>query len=305
VRTTRRRFLRDTSLAAGAVVAGPPDRLRLPIAFSTLGCPEWPLTRILGFAAEHGFAGVEFRGLEGNLDVPSHPAFAPDALPGTRRAIADHGLRTACVSSSASLNEPDPQRRAVVLADARRFIDLAAALDAPFVRVFGNSPDSDDRKSSDAALPDRVAAGLQELGAYAGAKQVVVLIESHDSFTSSAALAGLLRRVASPHVGLLWDAFHTFNVSREEPETTVPQLAGFIRHTHLKDGRVDAGKPRHYVLTGRGDVPVRRQVRALRAAGYAGLYCFEWEKVWHPELAPPEVAIADFARVVGGYLRED
>ena len=35
-----------------------------------------------------------------------------------------------------------------------------------------------------------------------------------------------------------------------------------------------------------------------------GFYCFEWEKVWHPELTDPEIAIADYARVVGGYLRQ-
>ena len=59
---------------------------------------------------------------------------------------------------------------------------------------------------------------------------------------------------------------------------------------------------RHYVLTGRGDVPVKRQVEVLARAGYAAYYSFEWEKVWHPELAEPEVAIADYARVMTEYL---
>jgi hypothetical protein len=58
------------------------------------------------------------------------------------------------------------------------------------------------------------------------------------------------------------------------------------------------------VLTGRGNVPVKRQIEVLRASGYEGFYCFEWEKVWHPELDDPEIAIADYARVVGGYVRE-
>jgi sugar phosphate isomerase/epimerase len=301
--TSRRDFLKNVSLAAAAVAAGP-GPARLPIAFSTLGCPTWPLPKILDFAVEHAFAAVELRGLEGNLDLPSHPAFAATALEQTLRLIDGHGLRTACVGSSASLNEADPARRAAVLADARRSIDLAAALGSPFVRVFGNNPGGNNPKSTDAALPDRIVAGLQELGTYAGAKQVAVLIESHDSFTTSPALADLLTRAASPRVGLLWDAFHTFNAGHEEPEATVRALGPWIRHTHLKDGVAEAGKERRFVLTGRGDVPVRRQIRALRAAGYAGLYCFEWEKVWHPEIEAPEIAIADYARVVAGYLRE-
>ncbi len=50
-----------------------------------------------------------------------------------------------------------------------------------------------------------------------------------------------------------------------------------------------------YALTGRGDVPVRKQVGVLEAMGHTGCSAFEWEKVWHPDLEEPEIAIADFA----------
>ena len=81
------------------------------------------------------------------------------------------------------------------------------------------------------------------------------------------------------------------------------ELGPWIRHTHLKDS-VPAGKERKYVLTGKGDVPVERQVQALRKIGYQGYYCFEWEKVWHPDLLEPEVAFPDYVRVMKGYLKE-
>ena len=104
-------------------------------------------------------------------------------------------------------------------------------------------------------------------------------------------------------MALLWDAHHTFASGREDPEETVRRLGRWIRHTHLKDS-VSAGRDRRYVLTGRGDVPVRRQVEALARSGYAGYYSFEWEKRWHPEIEEPEVAIAQFATVAREYLRE-
>jgi sugar phosphate isomerase/epimerase len=304
MKTTRREFVRNASFAVAASALGPGAKAaRLPIAFSTLGCPAWALPKILDFAEEHGFSAIELRGLEGNLDLPSHPAFGPENLGQTKRAIVAHGLRIACVGSSARMHETEPARRAHEMAEARRFIDLAAALEAPYVRVFGT--DADTPVVPDEDLKARVAAGLRELGEYAGPRTVGVLIESHDDFTSSASLADVLGRASSVNVALLWDAYHTFVSSKEEPEFTVRQLGRWIRHTHLKDGAGATGNERKYVLTGRGDVPIRRQIRALRAAGYRGLYCFEWEKVWHPDLEEPEIAIADFARVVRGYLQED
>ena len=101
---------------------------RIPIAFSTLGCPAWDWNKILDFARQHEFAAIELRGLQGNLDLPSVPVFSPDRIAQTKREIETHKLRIACVSSSANLYFEDPARRAKELSDARRFIDLAGNL---------------------------------------------------------------------------------------------------------------------------------------------------------------------------------
>jgi len=307
MRNSRRRFLKGLSLAVLAPRLGPKDllaetkKIRLPIAFSTLGCPSWEWKKILDFASQHGFAAVELRGLEGNLDLPSHPIFAPDRIEQTKREIRESRLKIACVSSSANLYFIDQAKRAKELGDARRFIDLAATLGAPYVRVFGGKEESDKSLLPDQETKARVAAGLHELGNYAGPRGVKVLIESHDHFTASASLKDVLRAANSDHVGLLWDAHHTFADSNEEPEFTVKQLGPWVRHTHLKDS-TGSGEDRKYVLTGRGNVPIRRQIESLRSIGYKGFYCFEWEKLWHPDLEAPEIAIADFARVVGECL---
>lgn len=272
---------------------------RLPLAFSTLGCPRWEWQKILDFAVQHGFAGIELRGLEGNLDLPSHPVFAPGRMAQTKREIAASKLKIACVSSSANLYMADSPRRAKELSDARRFVDLAAALGSPCVRVFGGQDESDKSPTPDAATRARVAAGLRELGKYAGPRNVTVIIESHDHFTSPSALKDVLSQAGSDNVGLLWDAYHTFADGHEDPEQTVRELRKWIHHTHLKDS---ADNNQNYVLTGRGTVPIQRQISALRGIGYKGFFCFEWEKLWHPELADPEIAIADFAHVVGECL---
>lgn len=301
---TRRNFVRNISLAA----LMPRFRLdesskRLPMAFSTLGCPAWDWQKILDFAAAHGFAAVELRGLQGNLDLPSHPVFAAGRIAQTRAEISAHGLHIACVSSSATMHEKDPSARAKQLSDARRFIDLASALGSPYIRVFCSNSDGPRQKPDD-ELRGRVASGLKELGEYAGPRNVTVLIESHDNFTSAEVLSDVLTRTDSPHTGLLWDAHHTFADSGESPEYSVAQLGRWIHHTHLKDSVVTAdGKERKYVLTGRGTIPIQRQVAALKKMNYPGYFCFEWEKVWHPDLEDPEIAIADYARVISAYLK--
>jgi hypothetical protein len=32
--------------------------------------------------------------------------------------------------------------------------------------------------------------------------------------------------------------------------------------------------------------------------GYKGYYSFEWEKLWHPEIAEPEIAISHYAKAM-------
>src|SRR5579884_1251737 len=105
---TRRQFLNTLSAAALSPLAASPlfakaEKSRIPIAFSTLGCPAWDWKRILEFAHQHGFSAIELRGLQGNMDLPSNPLFAPDRIAQTRKEIAASKLRIACVSSSANL----------------------------------------------------------------------------------------------------------------------------------------------------------------------------------------------------------
>jgi sugar phosphate isomerase/epimerase len=274
------------------------EQHRLPLAFSTLACPDWEWMKILDFAEANKFAAIELRGLMGNMDLPSRPEFAVEQLSKTKQEIAAHGLKIACLSSSSAMHEQDPEKREKSLADARRFIDLAAGLNAPYVRVFGN-----EIKGPKEGVIARVAAGMRTLADYAGPRGVTVILESHGDFTDSPTLKEVLTRADSPHAALLWDAHHTYVSSHEDPEYTVRELGKWIRHTHLKDSVAD-GKDRKYVLTGKGEVPVERQVRALREINYQGYFCFEWEKVWHPELLDPSVAIPDYMRVVSEYYKK-
>ena len=299
--TTRREFLgTSAALLVARYTRQVSSQARLPLGFSTLGCPQWSWSKILDFAAEHRFASIELRGILTNMDLTKVPELAPEHIGDAKRQLAAHGLSISCLGASAQMHDMDPVKHAAQLDEAHRFIDLAHALGAPYVRVFGNEYVKDVPRDEMLA---HIAGALHELGDYAKGKGVEVIIESHGDFTDSPSLLELLRRANSPNVALLWDAHHTFVSGKEEPEDTVRQLGRYIRHTHLKDS-VAAGNDRRYVLTGTGDVPVKRQIAALAKIGYRGFYSFEWEKRWHPEIEEGGVAIAQYAKVAAEYLRD-
>src|SRR5439155_6895703 len=67
--TTRREFVGTAAALLLPFQSAP----KLPLGFSTLGCPTWPWPRILDFAAEHRFAAVALRVILTNMDLSTVP----------------------------------------------------------------------------------------------------------------------------------------------------------------------------------------------------------------------------------------
>jgi sugar phosphate isomerase/epimerase len=299
---TRRSVL--ATLAAGlgapAVLRPAPRPPRLPIAFSTLGCPAWSWKQVLEAADRLGYVGLELRGVAGEMDLTKVPELTGSRWAGTKRDLEALGLVVTDLGASSRMHEKDKEVRAKQLDEGRRFLDLAAGMGVPYVRMFGDKLPPDEPREE---VMKRVVEGFQEMAAHARAAKVTVLIESHGDFTRSSDLAEILARVGSEAFALLWDAHHTFVAGGEAPAVTWKALGHHVRHTHLKDSKAD-GAARRYVLTGSGEVPVREQVKVLAGAGYRGYYCFEWEKKWHPAIEEPEIAFPHFAKVMAEYLGE-
>jgi sugar phosphate isomerase/epimerase len=288
------------SLAAPALLRAKGRGRRLPIAFSTLGCPGWTWPTVLEQADRLGYAGIELRGIQGDMDLTKRPELTGAGLKQTRRDLEARGIVVTDLGASAHMHEKDPALRASQLDEGRRFIDLAHALSVPYVRMFGDKMPPDEPKED--ALK-RIVDGFQQMAAYAKPAGVIVLIESHGDFTHSSDLQTIIEGVGSPAFALLWDAHHTFVAGGEAPADTYKRLGRYMRHTHLKDSKPE-GNDRRYVLTGTGAVPVKEQVRVLATNGYKGFYCYEWEKKWHPEIEEPEVAFPNYAKVMTDYLAQ-
>ena len=296
----RRTFL--TGVTGAAVISrvplrGQQKRGKLPLAFSTLGCPKWSWSRILEQASQLGYSGIELRGIEAEMDLTKRPEFTGTRLAPTLKDLDALDLKITDLGASSKMHESDKTVRAAQLDEGRRFIDLAHQLRSPYVRVFGDVIPPGEAKSDVVA---RVVDGLRTLGAHARGSGVGVLIEAHGDFTDSPTLLEILKGAAMDNVALLWDAHHTFVAGKEAPGKTFGAMKAYVRHTHLKDSRPE-GTGVRYVLTGAGTVPVRETVGVLARGGYKGFYCLEWEKRWHPEIEEPEVAFPQFVEMMKKY----
>jgi sugar phosphate isomerase/epimerase len=301
---TRRAFVSSltAAVAAPAIIRATGKTKRLPIGFSTLGCPNWDWRKILDQAAEHGFAAIELRGLMSEMDLTKAPQFTGAKLKESLKDLDALGLKISGLGASTNMHEPDAARRAKQMDEAKRFIELAHQLRSSYVRVFPNQlVKGEERK----VTIDRIVAGLRELGDQAKGSGVTIIVESHGEFTTAPPLLEIIKGANHPNVAFLWDAHHTC-VAGEKPAETFKQLGRYVRHTHLKDSRAPKGdeKGRRYVLTGTGEVPVKETVKVLAAGGYKGYYSFEWEKRWHPEIEDPEIAFPHYAKVMREYLAE-
>ena len=275
--------------------------MRYPIGFSTLGCPKWPWEHILDQASSFGYAGIELRGIGGEMDLTRRPEFSGRRIGETRKQIADHGLIVTDLGASAQLHQRDPKAREEQLDEARRFVDLAHRLGARYIRVFPNGYLKDEPHP---VTLQRIGHTLAELGQFAQGSGVGILMESHGDLTDAASLVTVMRIAeTAPGTGLVWDTHHTVVEGGEAPDATWAAIGKWVHHTHIKDS-VAADKDRRYVLLGTGTVNVKTIVASLVKGGYQGLYNFEWEKVWHPDIDEPEVAFPQYAQTMTEWLRE-
>jgi sugar phosphate isomerase/epimerase len=251
--------------------------LDLPLAFSTLACPDWSLERAAEMAQTHGYAGIELRLLDGQTIEAD---IGPAARRRVRTVLEAAGLPAVALDTSVRLAGGDGAAR-----ELRSLLELAAEWGSPMVRVFGgDAPGGPAAMATvlEAAVPD-----AERLG-------VSIAVETHDALSSARAVADLLALVPSPAAGALWDVLHTWRMG-EAPDLVARLFGDRLLHVHVKDGRPRGGADWELVPLGEGTVPMARSLRALRDGGYRGWLSVEWEKRWHPELAEPEVALPQHA----------
>lgn len=259
--------------------------------FSTLGCPDAAFEEVVALAASFGLDFIELRCLEGHvLDPETLATLFPEPV-AARQILSEAGVGIHVLGTSVNIFEGDPSSRNILAGFAR----AAGFLRSPWLRVFDGGkagfPPSDDEWSAAA----KTIASWNECNAKLGF-QPRLLVETHWALTDPAVAAEFCRRF--PDVGLLWDTHHTWKAGFQL-KAFWEENAGCIFHMHVKDscGDNSAKSGFRYTLPGEGEFPWDDLHRIIKSSRYTGSISLEWEKHWHPELAPLSNALSAWSRV--------
>jgi sugar phosphate isomerase/epimerase len=299
----RRKFLQSSALIATSMVLPVLSSFKKYdplLSFSTLGCPDWNFDQVLQFASSQGYKGIELRGIRRELNLPACPAFnSPEHISESLKKMQDQNLRFVDLGSSAALHFREGEERRKNLNEGRSFIELAAKLNCPYIRVFPNNLLKEQQKQE---TIDLMASGLHELGEFAKGSGVKVLMETHGELIHSEDIEEVMNRADHPSTGLVWDVVNMWSVTKEPVASVFNRLSKYIFHTHIKDAIVN-GSQINYTFLGQGNTPIFEAIDLLVKKEYSGFFSFEWEKLWHPELAAPELAFADYVKAMKKHFK--
>ena len=235
--------------------------------------PGDTLEEFLQFAADAGFGYVELQ----IRDVWPEDTDNPEAEAEKVKRLMDRiGVQASALAASNDfvLLDPDAIKRQV--ARMRRICGLARILGTDVIRTEGGSP-------KEQVPPNRwaeaIAGCLTPCREFIEPMGIRLAVDNHGHITNEPQVQlEVFRRVNSPNVGANLDTmnYRWFGHSLEALRDIYPRIAPHTFHTHLKDG---TGSREHYVgaALGEGEIDLVWAVECIKQAGYAGVWCAEFE----------------------------
>lgn len=269
----------------------------MKISFSTLGCPDFPWSEIYSMAKDLGFDGIEIRGLGSDIFAVSAQPFKPEQRAKTIQKLREIGLEIPCLSSGSSLRFAEKKEE--TLKEIREYIALAHEIGTPYIRVLADL----DAPVRGEVNDDVVLDMLEILAPEAEAAGVTLLCETNGVYADTKRLRRLLDKANSPAVAALWDMHHPYRYFGEQPETTLENLNGYIRHIHVKDSVMVDGIV-HYRMMGVGDLPIKHMLDVLADSGYDGFVSLEWVKRWAPDLMDAGIVFPHYAHYMHSWMED-
>ncbi|MFO0950815.1 MAG: sugar phosphate isomerase/epimerase family protein [Isosphaeraceae bacterium] len=289
--STRRDFLKRAGLAAASAslpLAGVrtalaippigrtrPSHLKLSVAaysyrdFLTGKPPKIDLFDFVNLAADMALDGVELTSYYFPENVDN------DYLHRLKQHAFNLGLDVSGTSVGNNFCLPDGPARDKQIELVKTWIDRAAELDAPVIRIFAGAKAAKDTEDEAVA---RAVEGFKAVLPYAAQKGVTLALENHGGITATPAqLLRLVKAVDLPNFGVNLD---TGNFHGDDPYAEFAEVAPYAVNVQVKTEISRKGKKKE-------DADLSRVVGVLKEARYSGYVVLEYEAAEDPMQAIP------------------
>jgi sugar phosphate isomerase/epimerase len=266
-----------TASAGGPIGRTRPSHLKLSLAAYSFrdslaprtGKPTMDLFQFVELAADLALDGVELTSYYFPPDVDA------DYLHRLKQRAFTLGLDVSGTSVGNNFCVAPGPERDKQLTLVRTWVDRAAELDAPVIRIFaGTVP----RGETEEVAVARAIEGIKESLPYAAKKGVTLALENHGGITATPGqLLKLIQAIDGPNFGINLD---TGNFHGEDPYADLAQLAPYAVNVQVKTEISAKGKAKE-------EADLSRVVGLLRDAKYSGYVVLEYEAQEEPAVAVP------------------
>jgi sugar phosphate isomerase/epimerase len=305
LRFSRRQFAASTALALGALVAPASSAVepfkragesRLRLSLAAYGFRQYfkdsshkrdnaatddkqiDLFQFIDYCAENHCDAAELTSYYFPKEITN------DLLLKIKRHAFLRGVELSGTSVGNTFTPPPGEKRNQEIAHTKKWIDYAALLGIPHIRVFAGNADG---QSPEAAKKNCIGA-LEECCAYAGEHGIFLGIENHGGIVAEPdALLDIIKSVQSPWLGVNLD---TANFHTDDPYRDLARCAPYAVNVQLKTEVQAKGKKKE-------PADLKRLVKILRDANYQGYLVLEYEASEDPYTAVPR-ALKELAALI-------
>jgi L-ribulose-5-phosphate 3-epimerase len=306
--STRRKFLRQSALAAGGLAAAPAAlaadaakpsaKSRVTLALSTYSYwhfrpPKVSIETVVEKAAALGVPAVDV--LHRQMDIPEKDPLTAEHrahLRKLRRHAFTHGVLLICLSTHQSFMSPKPDEVAKNVEHTKKCIEIAAELGAGSIRLNSGRWNTVDfntlmaNRGLEAPLPGHteeegfkwVIDGIHQCLGKAEECGVMLALENHWGLTNTPdGLLRIVKALPSPWLGVLMDTGNFL----EEPYEKLRQIAA---RTVFVQAKTYHGGGEWYTL----DLDYSRVAKILADVNYRGYIALEFEGKEPADTAVPK-----------------
>src|SRR5215213_5459913 len=214
------------------------------------------LFQLLDFAAENNFDAVDLTG----YFFPGYPAVPSDEfITSIKKRAHVLGLDISGTGVRNDFANPDPAKRAADVKHVKEWIDVAAKLGAPVVRIFsGVIPEGYENKWD--SIANYMAASIRECAEYGKLKGVLVGVQNHGDFLKTAdQTIRLVKLVNSDWFGIIVDTGYFIT---PDPYVDIEKVMPYAINFQVKESVFGAAS------NIRTDLP--RLMKIVKKSGYRG-----------------------------------